>query len=145
MKQLVILLCIAALIFGIASPFFADVFAGSPLEAWFHLLPTAIDQWLWPEGEALMLALAMLVFTVQYLVLFAVAAATPPVILIVVDFLAGPWHRSGLMGPRRRRWIRFTADVHALVQGKILNEEPSEVVCSQSTPKRKMDTPANPS
>jgi hypothetical protein len=48
-----------------------------------------------------MLALAMLVFTVQYLVLFAVAASTPPLILLALDFLAGPRHRSGLIGPRQ--------------------------------------------
>jgi len=61
-----------------------------PLNAWFHLLPTVVDHWLLPDGEALMLALAMLVFTVQYFVLFAVAAATSPLILIAMDFLAGP-------------------------------------------------------
>jgi len=91
------------MIFGIASPFFAGVFASSPLDAWFHLLPTAVDQWLRPEGEALMLALAMLVFTAQNLALFAFAAATPPLIGLALDFLAAPRHRSGLMGPRRWR------------------------------------------
>lgn len=45
--------------------------------------------------------LAMLVFAVQYFVLFAVAAAIPPLIVIAMDFLAGPRHRSELMGPRR--------------------------------------------
>jgi len=101
MKKCAILLCIAAVLFGIASPFFAGVFANSPLDPWFHLLPALVDQWLWPEGDVLMLALAMLVFTVQYLVLFAVAAATPPLILLAVDFLAGPRHHSGLVDPRR--------------------------------------------
>src|SRR6185369_1370078 len=100
MKQHIILLCIAAMIFGIASPFLAGVFASSPLDPWFHLLPTVVDQWLWPEGDVLMLAVSMMVFTVQYLVLFAVAAATPPLILLALDFLAGPRHRSGLGGPR---------------------------------------------
>jgi len=100
MKQHAILLCIAAMVFGIASPFFAGVFASTPFAAWFHLLPTAVDQWLWPEGDTLMLAVSMMVFTVQYLVLFAVAAATPPLILVALDFLAGPRRRSRLMGPR---------------------------------------------
>jgi hypothetical protein len=101
MNKRAILLCIAAVELGIASPFFADVFANGPLHEWFHLLPTAVDQWLWAEGDALMLALAMLVYTVQYLVLFAVAAGTPPLIRLALDFLVPPGHRSRLMGPRR--------------------------------------------
>ena len=103
MKQHVILLCIAAIIFGIASPFLVGVLlASSPLDPWFHLLPAAVDQWLWPEGDALRVAVSMMVFTVQYLVLFAVAAATPPLILVALDFFAAaPRHRRGLVGPRR--------------------------------------------
>ena len=100
MKQLAILLCIFAVIFGIASPFLASMFAHGPLHEWFYALPTAVDQLLWPEGDGPMLALAMLVFTFQYLALFAVAAATPPLILRARDFLAGE-HGRGVMGPRR--------------------------------------------
>jgi hypothetical protein len=44
MNKRAILLCIAAMELGIASPFFADVFANGPLHEWFHLLPTAVDQ-----------------------------------------------------------------------------------------------------
>jgi hypothetical protein len=43
--------------------------------AWFYLFPTMVDQWLWPDGDALMVTLAMFVFTVQYLTLFGVGAA----------------------------------------------------------------------
>ncbi len=100
MKQHVILLFIAAMIFGVASPFFAGAFASSPLDAWFHVLPTAVDQWLWPDGDVLMLAVSMMVFTIQYLVLFAVAAVTPPLILLAVDFLAEE-QRSGQIAPHR--------------------------------------------
>lgn len=95
------LLCIAAVFFGIASPFLAGIFADGPLHPWFFVLPTAVDLLLWPEGESLMLALAMLVFTLQYLALFAVAVATPPLIRLAQDFLAPPRHRSGLIDPRR--------------------------------------------
>jgi hypothetical protein len=100
MNRRIILLCIAAMELGISSPFFADVFANGPLHGWFHLLPTAVDQWLWPEGDVQMLAPAMLVFTGQYLALFALAAATPPLIRLALDFLAPPRHRGGWMGPR---------------------------------------------
>jgi hypothetical protein len=101
MKNRAILLCIAAVILGIGSPFAAGAFANSPLHAWFYLLPTAVDQWLWPEGDLQMVALAMAVFTIQYLALFAVATAAPPLIRIALDFLSPPRHRRGLMRPRR--------------------------------------------
>jgi len=100
MKQLAILLCIVVVIFGIASPFLAGMFGHGPLHEWFYALPTAVDQLLWPEGDVLTLALAMLAFTVQYVVLFAVAAATPPLILRALDFLASE-HWDGLMDPPR--------------------------------------------
>lgn len=101
MKQHAIPVGIAATLFGIASPFVAGVFAHSPFDAWFYLLPTAVDQWLWPEGDALMLALSMMVFTIQYLALFAAATVIPPLIRLALDFLAPPRHRRGLVGPRR--------------------------------------------
>jgi hypothetical protein len=101
MKPHAILLCIAATIFGIASPFVAGVFGDGPLHVWFHVLPTAVDQWLWPQGDVLMVAVAMVVFTVQYLLLFGVATAIAPLVRLTLDFLAGPRHRGGLVGPRR--------------------------------------------
>jgi hypothetical protein len=90
MKRTALLLCVASTALGMLSPFFAGVFANGPLHAWFHLLPTVVDQWLWPEGDVLMLAVAMLVFFLQYLALFTVAAGTPPLIRLALNCRLSP-------------------------------------------------------
>ena len=99
-----VLPCIGAVIIGIAPPFISGAFPKGPLQGMLYALPIAVDQWLWPEGEMQILALAMLAFVVQYLALLAIVAATPPLIRLTLDFLASlaaPSHRRGLMGTRR--------------------------------------------
>lgn len=58
-----------------------------------------------------MLLLTMLVFTFQYLALFAIAVATPPLIRLAQDFLAPPRHRSVLIDPAANRRTKFIAAV----------------------------------
>jgi hypothetical protein len=75
----------------LTSPFIAGLVAAfaEPFHGWFYLIPTLVNQWLWPDGEAAMLGLAMVTFTVQYLALFALIAASARLIKLAKDF-AGP-------------------------------------------------------
>ena len=64
-----------AILLGIISPFLVSPNDGSLLLAWFQWLPIQVDQLLLPEGDFAMLVLAMATLTVQYLFVFASAAA----------------------------------------------------------------------
>lgn len=106
MWKKIVLLATAAIGLGFASPFIAYMGGGFAdpathdgiFYAWFLAVPAAVDQLVWPETDAGMLALAIAVYTVQYLVLFALLAASMPAARVLQDFIAGPRHRrSGLV------------------------------------------------
>lgn len=101
----VIIICIASLALGVISPFIVNTMglrsaSSGLLHTWFMLLPSVVDQWLWPDGAMAMLALATLVLTFQYLTLFAMCAAIWPLSKVALDFVRPPRHRQGL-GARR--------------------------------------------
>lgn len=62
-------MCASAVAMGVASPFLVrfgppDAATSDGLfHAWFYALPTAVDQWLWPEEPIVMQLLAMTVLT----------------------------------------------------------------------------------
>jgi hypothetical protein len=60
--------------------------------AWFYVLPVAADLWLWPEGDA-QIALAMVVYVLQYLVLFGVVHGLLELSNLVRDFVGLDGHR----------------------------------------------------
>jgi hypothetical protein len=62
-----------------------------------------VDQWLWPEGPILMLPLAMVVFTMQYLALFAGVAALLQFARVAQDFISPHKHRRSAGSLMRRR------------------------------------------
>jgi hypothetical protein len=71
--------------------------------AWFYALPTMVDLWLWPEGPTLMLLLAMAVFTVQYLALFATVVGLLQFAQVAQDFISSYKHRRSAGSLMRRR------------------------------------------
>jgi hypothetical protein len=101
----IFLSCFVAVALGAASPLIANLggdFSDPGTRhglfyAWFYLVPTTVDQWFWPEGDALMVALAVFVYTLQYLALFGVVLALWPIASITKDFVSPHRHRAGLM------------------------------------------------
>lgn len=93
-------IAIASVMLGIASVLVASPSDGPLLYAWFRWGPMLVDQWFLPQGDAAMLALAVLVLTLQYAALFAVFAGVRPALMVLHHFLGTPRHRSGL---ERRR------------------------------------------
>lgn len=100
-KRTVLLMWAAAVAMGVASPFLVSF--GPPdaatsdglFHAWFYVLPTVVDQWLWPEEPILMQLLAMTVLTVQYLALFAAVAGSLRLARVLNDFILPHKHRRG--------------------------------------------------
>lgn len=60
----------AAVLLGMVSPFMVAADDGPLLRAWLQWLPVQVDQLFLPSGDVAMLALAMLVLTAQYLLIF---------------------------------------------------------------------------
>jgi hypothetical protein len=108
-KRTVLLMCAAAVVMGVASPFL--VAFGPPdaatsdglFHAWFYLLPTAVDQWLWPEEPIVMQLLAMAVLAAQYLALFGAVAGLLQIARVMHDFIRPHKHRRGAASLMRRR------------------------------------------
>lgn len=99
----------AAVALGVASPFLVHLGpAGAAtsdglFHAWFYAMPTMVDLWLWPEGPILMLLLAMAVFTVQYLALFAAVVGLLQFAKVAQDFISPYKHRRSAGSLMRRR------------------------------------------
>jgi hypothetical protein len=108
-KHIVLKLAAAAIALGVTSPFLVNLGpAGAAtsdglFHAWFYALPTIVDQWVWPEGPILMMMLAMLVFTVQYLALFATLAGLLQFSKVAKDFISPHKHRRSAGSMMRRR------------------------------------------
>jgi hypothetical protein len=108
-KHTVLKMGAAAIALGVASPFLVNLGpAGAAtsdglFHAWFYAMPTMVDLWLWPEGPILMLLLAMVVFTVQYLALFAAVAGLLQFAKVTQDFIRPYKHRRSTGGLLRRR------------------------------------------
>src|SRR5688572_12057357 len=108
-RHTVLQMCAAAVALGIASPFFVNLGpAGAAtsdglFHAWFYALLTMVDLWLWPEDPIRMLLLAMLVFTVQYLALFAAVAGLLQFAKVAQDFISPYKHRRSAGSLMRRR------------------------------------------
>ena len=108
-KHTVLKMCAAAIALGIASPFLVNL--GPPgaatsdglFHAWFYALPTIVDLWIWPEGPISMLLLAMAVFTMQYLTLFAGVAGLLQLANVAQDFFSPFRHRRTAGSLMRRR------------------------------------------
>lgn len=92
-----------AILLGIVSPFLVGPNDGPLLRAWFQWLPIQVDQLLLPEGDFTMLVLAMATLTVQYLLVFASAAALLRLLQLGRDFFGTPRHRAGLADYRHNR------------------------------------------
>lgn len=107
-KHTVLKMAAVALALGISSPFFvnlgpADAATSDGLfHVWFYALPTMVDLWLWPEGPILMLLLAMVVFTVQYVSLFAAVVGLLQFAKVAQDFIS-PYKHRRLAGSLMRR------------------------------------------
>jgi hypothetical protein len=105
LKRYAIFLSCVALFLGAASPSisslggdFSDPATRHGLfYAWFYLVPTTADQWFWPEGDALVVALAVVVFTLQYLALFGLVLALWRLAIFTKDFFSPYRHRAGLV------------------------------------------------
>jgi len=108
-NRAVLLMCAAAVAMGVASPFIVGfgppdaATSGGLFHAWFYVLPTVVDQWLWPEEPILMQLLAMTVLTVQYLALFAAVAGSHQLAQVMNDFIRPHKHRRGPASLMRRR------------------------------------------
>lgn len=108
-KHTVLKLGAAAVALGVASPFLvhlgpAGAAASDGLfHAWFYAMPTMVDLWLWPEGPILMLLLAMVVLTVQYLALFAAVVGLLQFGKVAQDFISPYKHRCSAGSLMRRR------------------------------------------
>ena len=108
-KHTVLKMGAAAIALGVASPFLVNLGpAGAAtsdglFHAWFYALPTMVDLWLWPEGPIPMLLLAMVVFTMQYLALFAVVAGLLQFAKVAQDFISPYKHRRSAGSLMRRR------------------------------------------
>lgn len=108
-KQPVFQMGVAAIALGVASPFLVNLGpAGAAtsdglFHAWFYALPTMVDLWLWPEDPIRMLLLAMMVFTVQYLALFAAVAGLLQFAKVTQDFISPYKHRRSAGSLMRRR------------------------------------------
>jgi hypothetical protein len=108
-KRTVLLMCAAAVAMGVASPFL--VAFGPPdaavsdglFHAWFYFLPTAVDQWIWPEEPILIQLLAITVLALQYLALFAAIAGLLQLARVMHDFIRPHKHRRGAASLMRRR------------------------------------------
>lgn len=67
----VILACMSPALVSLG-PDYADPSSRSGVFfTWFYRLPIAVDQWVWPEGDGLMLGLAVAVYALQYLAVTA--------------------------------------------------------------------------
>jgi len=108
-KPTVLKLGAAAIALGAASPFLVNLGpAGAAtsdglFHAWFYALPTMVDLWLWPEGPILMMLLAMAVFTVQYLALFAAVTGLLQFAKVAQDFISPYKYRRSAGSLMRRR------------------------------------------
>ena len=92
--RLMLLLAAIALGLGIASFFIASPAIGSDgfLHAWFYLLPGIVSYWVSPEANTAFVALAMAVYTAQYLALLSLLVWSAALVKFAVDFV-GPKHR----------------------------------------------------
>lgn len=108
-KHTVLKMGAAAIALGVASPFLVNLgpagaaTSDGPFHAWFYALPTMVDLWLWPEGPILMLLLTMMVFTVQYLALFAAVAGLLQFAKVAQDFISPCKHRRSAGSLMHRR------------------------------------------
>ena len=108
-KHTVLKMGVAAIALGVASPSLVNLgpagaaTSDGPFNAWFYALPTMVDLWLWPEGPILMMLLAMVVFTVQYLALFAAVAGLLQFAKVAQDFISPYKHRRSAGSLMRRR------------------------------------------
>lgn len=84
----------AAVLLGMVSPFMAAVDDGPILQAWFQWLPIQVDLVFLPEGELVMLALAMVVLAAQYLLMFMLAVPMRPLVRRLLKFISAPWRRG---------------------------------------------------
>jgi hypothetical protein len=108
-KHTILLMCAVSITLGIASPFLVNL--GPPdattsdglFHAWFYAVPTMVDLWLWPEGPILMLLLAMVVFALQYLALFATIVGLRQFAKVAQDFISPYKHRRSAGSLMRRR------------------------------------------
>lgn len=98
--RLMLLLGAIASALGVASFFIASPGSDGLLHGWFYLLPGIVSYWVDPETDTAFVALAMAVYTAQYLALFGLLTWAPAAVRFAVDFVGPPKHRRILA--RRR-------------------------------------------
>ncbi len=85
---------IIAILLGMVSPFLAAIDDGPVLTTWFQWLPIHVDLLVLPDGYGAMLALAMLVLSAQYLLVFLSVMSMRQMAHRLLRFIAAPLRRA---------------------------------------------------
>ena len=109
MRKLTFITSVAtSVVLGIISPFIAELgghYADPAsdhgvLYVWFYAMPIALAKNIWIEQDIAMLALAMVVYAVQYLLALMALRAALALIQVAFDFSQPHRHRTGLTAQR---------------------------------------------
>lgn len=84
----------AAILLGTVSPLLATADNGLILRTWFQWLPIQVDLQVLPNGEVMMLALAMCVLTAQYLLIFLLVLPLRPLMRRLLKLMLRPLRRG---------------------------------------------------
>ena len=83
-----------AVLLAMVSPFMAAAGDGPVLQAWLQWLHVGVDQLVLPDGELMMLALAMVVLAVQYLLIFLLVMPLRPLLRRLLNIISAPLRRG---------------------------------------------------
>jgi hypothetical protein len=83
-----------ATLLGMVSPFLVAVDDGPVLRAWFQWMPVQVDLMFLPSSELLMLGLAMVVLTAQYLMIFLLVTPLRPLVRRFMKWITAPLRRG---------------------------------------------------
>lgn len=89
---------IAAILLGMVSPFMAAANDGLFLRTWFQWLPVQVDLLVLPTSELAMLALAMAVLAIQYLLMFLLVIPLRPLMRRLLKAVVAPTGPGRLAG-----------------------------------------------
>jgi hypothetical protein len=82
-----------SILLGMVSPWLAAADGGPVLRTWFQWLPVQVDLLLLPDGELMMLVLAMAVLAAQYLLMFLLVMPLWPLLRRARTFITVPVRR----------------------------------------------------
>lgn len=97
--RIIVVLLLAAILLGIASWYMVSPTPDMPrlVYLWFYGLAGLVDYWIWPESNFGFMVMSMTVYTVQFILLFALVASIVPAAHLIRDFLRPHKHRTGLL------------------------------------------------